>query len=321
MERRKIILFGKTAFCVTLPQAWVKKNNLHKGDSLSVQETARNSLELIPANVSLDTSLSIELPITDLSTERIISYLHSMYLNGYSIIILTGSNADKIAGIRKYVHELIATDIMEVTSNNIVINMLWDMTNMDLQNMISRINNILKAMFTETKELFGTTISSKDILEKSHEVTRQVLLTRRVITHALKDSASAQKFKFSTHELYYTSYFVYFLGKIGDFIGELSSRITAAKNNKEFNLEVRYSVEKLLFGISSYFESVMDTYYKHIKGVAFTIQHYEQFAEDINALLAHHTSDSFALADSMNLIMTKVHEAEAIIINIETAPK
>jgi len=84
MDKRKIILFGKSAYCLTLPQAWVKKNNFKKGDLLGVQETHRNSLELIPQN--------------------------------------TG----KAASIRKYVHEFIAAEVMDVTPDKIVINVLWN---------------------------------------------------------------------------------------------------------------------------------------------------------------------------------------------------
>ena len=38
MEFRKLIAFGKTSFVMSIPKAWVVKNNLKKGDLLSLEE-------------------------------------------------------------------------------------------------------------------------------------------------------------------------------------------------------------------------------------------------------------------------------------------
>ena len=321
MERRKIILFGKTAFCVTLPQSWVKKNKLQKGDSLNVQETPRNSLELIPAPVLPSKNPGIELDIDGKSIEGIASYLLGAYLNGYSVITLNGPATGKVSSIREYVNDLIATEVMEVTANKIVINMFWDVGSMDLHTLINRIDNILKAMFTETKELLASEASSRGVLEKGHEVKRQVLLTRRVATHALNDSSTAQKFNLSTLELHYFSYLVYFLGRICDFVMELSARIGQAKDAERLGLDLRYAVEKLLFGLFDYYESVMDGYYKQVKGAEFSIERYAGFPEDLSSLREQSSPDAFLLSDSMNLIMAKVHELESVIINMQTSPR
>lgn len=44
--RKKLIKFGKSAFCMILPHAWIEENRIKKGDLLSVHETLRNSLDL-----------------------------------------------------------------------------------------------------------------------------------------------------------------------------------------------------------------------------------------------------------------------------------
>ena len=39
MEPRKIIQFGNSSYVITLPQDWMKENNLDKGDKLNVTES------------------------------------------------------------------------------------------------------------------------------------------------------------------------------------------------------------------------------------------------------------------------------------------
>ncbi len=149
-EERKLIQFGKSAFCITMPHTWLKKNNIKKGDSLSVQETTRNSLEVMPANGLTDEGHELTIDITEKSTDEIIQLLLSTYLNGYTVITLRGPNAGKVAFVRKHVHEFIAAEIMEVTSNKIIIHIFWDIHNINLNAIITRIGHITKSIFTDT---------------------------------------------------------------------------------------------------------------------------------------------------------------------------
>jgi antitoxin component of MazEF toxin-antitoxin module len=44
MEFRKLINFGKTSHVVSIPKAWLLKNKLNKGDTVSLQEVDGNLL-------------------------------------------------------------------------------------------------------------------------------------------------------------------------------------------------------------------------------------------------------------------------------------
>jgi phosphate uptake regulator len=156
MEERKLIQFGKSAFCMTMPQAWLRKNHLKKGDSLSVQETLRNSLEIMPAGGNTEDAHELDIDISGKSTDEIIQLLLSTYLNGYTVITLRGPNAGKVAFVRKHVHEFIAAEIMEVTSNKMVIHIFWDINNIHLQSIINRVGHITRSVFAETIELIDS---------------------------------------------------------------------------------------------------------------------------------------------------------------------
>src|SRR3989344_5981668 len=169
MEERKLIKFGKSAFCITMPHTWLKKNKIKKGDSVSVQETLRNSLEIIPTNgssESRDGQHELIIDISEKTTNEIIQLLLSTYLNGYTIITLQGPNAGKVAFVRKHVHEFIAAEIMEVTSDKIVIHVFWDIKTIDLHSIINRIGHITRSIFSEAIELIDSDTNVKDIIEK-----------------------------------------------------------------------------------------------------------------------------------------------------------
>src|SRR3989344_102287 len=231
-EQRKLIKFGKSAFCITIPHTWLEKNKLRKGDTLSVQETLRNSLEIIQTNGLSNSAHELEIDITEKSTDEIIQLLLSTYLNGYTLITLRGPNAGKVEFVRKHVHEFIAAEIMEVTSNKIIIHVFWDIKTISLPSIIHRIGHITNSIFSETIEMIDSDISVRDIKEKGLEVQRQVLLARRAIKYALNNSAAAHKFNFSSLELLYISYITYFFGMIGDYVIKIAEIIDKSKLNK-----------------------------------------------------------------------------------------
>ncbi len=286
MEERKLIQFGKSAFCITLPQTWLKKNRINKGDSLSVQETLRNSLEIMPVHGASEEAHELSIDISGKSTDEIIQLLLSTYLNGYTVVVLHGPNAGKVAFVRKHVHEFIAAEIMEVTSNKIVIHIFWDISTIHLQSIIMRIGYITRSIFSETIELIDSERDITDIREKGLEVQRQVLLARRAIKYALNNSAVAHKFNLSSLELLYVSYIIYFFGMVADYILKIAQIIDHAKLNQFKNLLTDQNAKKELKALiqrtSDYYKKVLDTYNKHNKLVKFVFSEYADFEDSID---------------------------------------
>lgn len=326
MEERKLIQFGKSAFCITIPHTWLKKNRIKKGDSLSVQETLRNSLEIMPAKDSTKEGQELSIDITGKSTDEIIQLLLSTYLNGYTIITLRGPNAGKVAFVRKHVHEFIAAEIMEVTSNKIVINIFWDINAIDLNSIIIRIGRITKSIFSDTIELIDSEISAKDIVEKGFEVRRQVLLARRAIKYALNNSAAAHKFNLSSLELLYVSYIIYFFGMVGDYILKVAKIIDEAKLNEFKDLlkdqNARKELKALVQRTSDYYGKVIDTFHKHNKLVKFVFSEYVDFEESIDDFRKKNLQLwAPLLAEYIKMLIFKIKETEFIMISMENAPK
>ncbi len=326
MEERKLIQFGKSAFCITLPHMWLKKNQVKKGDSLSVQETLRNSLEIIPNNSDSEKLHELSIDIAEKSTDEIVQLLLATYLNGYTVITLNGPNSGKVTFIRKHVHEFIAAEIMEVTSNKIVIHVFWDIKTINLQSIIVRIGHITNNIFSETIELIDSEANVREIEEKGLEIQRQVLLARRAIKYALNNSAAAFKFNLSSLELLYISYMIYFFGMVGDYILKLAKLIEKSKLNGFKDLLTNEKSKKdlimLIQRTANYYSKVIDSYNKHNKLVKFVFSEYIDFEESIDRF-RERNSQLFTplLSEYIKMLIFKIKETEFTMISMENAPK
>ncbi len=326
MEERKLIQIGKSAFCITMPHTWLKKNRIKKGDSLSVQETLRNSLEIMPNKSFLDETKELSIDIAGKSTDEIIQLLLSTYLNGYTIISLRGPNAGKVAFVRKHVHEFIAAEIMEVTTNKIVIHVFWDINAINLHSIIGRIGLITRGIFSETKSLVDSESNVEDIIDKGFEVQRQVLLARRAIKYALNNSAAAHKFNLSSLELLYISYIIYFFGMVGDYVLKVAKIINEAKLNQFKDLLKDQNAKKelgaLILRASDYYGKVLDTYNKRNKLVKFVFSEYIDFEDSIDDFRKKNEQLwAPLLAEYLKMLIFKIKETEFIMISMENAPK
>lgn len=332
LAERKLIKFGKSAYCLTMPQTWLKKNRIKKGDSLSVQETLRNSLEIMPTNGHSNGLHELSIDITEKSTDEIIQLLLSTYLNGYTLITLHGPNAGKVEFVRKHVHEFIAAEIMEVTSDKIVIHVFWDINTINLDAIIVRTGHITKSIFSETIALIDLTADMKekanmrDIAEKGFEIQRQVLLARRAIKYALNNSSAARKFNLSSLELLYVSYIIYFFGMIGDYVLKLARIIDKAKLEKFNKLlkdkNAQKELKALIQRTSDYYGKVVDAYNKHGKLVKFVFSEYADFEASIDEFRKKNLQLwTPILAEYLKMLIFKIKETEFIMISMENAPK
>ncbi len=326
MDQRKLIHFGKSAYCITLPHTWIKKNALKKGDNLGVQETLRGSLEVIPNPEVHDEGSSLEIDISGKSTDEIIHLLLATYLNGYTIITLLGKNSGKVAYIRKHVHEFIAAEIMEVTADKISIHIFWDIESINLSAILNRISHIIQNLFAETIDLLETCADTQDIVERGSEVQRQVLLAKRAISYALRHSFAAQKFNMTSIDLYYTSYVIYFFGKIAEYIVEISRVICDSQVQKVLGVKSKAQLKVLLQRTSAYFAKVVENHHKKGDHSRFVISEYQSFEA---AIATFRVSEKRAplqvwipvVAEYPKMIINKVKETEFVMINIENSPK
>ena len=322
MEQRKVIQFGKSALCMTLPHAWTKKHQIRKGDLINVQETLRNSLELFPAVAEMKPSSSLTIDISGRTTDEIIQLILATYLNGYTVVTLKGSNKGKVAYLREHIHEFIAAEIMEVTSDTIVIHVFWDVETINLNTILRRIDHIIRSIFEETKDILQEKVRTNDIKEKGNEIQRQVLLGKRAITYALNNSSTALKFNLSSLELYYLSYIIYFSGRIAEYIPFIAESIEAADFEKEITQEEKEEFTEIFTRAYQYYKKVMDVYNKRNQGQKFVLSEYEEFHKEIEAYRQRNGNAKKPIpGEYLMLLVRTIKEMEFTMINLENSPK
>jgi phosphate uptake regulator len=322
MEQRKVIQFGKTALGMTLPHTWLKNHRVNKGDVVNVQLTPRLSLEVFPKSVPSERSSTLAINITGKSTDEIVQLILSTYLNGYTIVKLEGDNKGKVAYLREHIHEFIAAEIMEVTSNKIVIHVFWDVDTVDLKSILRRIDHIIRSMFEETNDLVGPVTRTNDILQKGYEVNRQVLLGRRAITYALNNAETAQRFNLSGLDLHYLSFVLYFSGKIAEQIVHAAESIQQAIQDDDMPKAGRDDLSTLLERTTTYYVKVLDVFNKKNEGQRYINSEYQDFNEAIKIFRQknHHLWRPTA-AEYLTMLARTIKEMEFVMINLENSPK
>lgn len=94
MEQRKLITLGKSSYAITLPKDWVTRNQLEKGDMISVVVQRDGSLGVNPSQDVEEDVTGIQLDVgVDEGADSIIRRIIGCYLDGYTHIAL---RSDKI---------------------------------------------------------------------------------------------------------------------------------------------------------------------------------------------------------------------------------
>lgn len=321
MEKRKLIHFGRSAFCITLPSAWVKKNRMKKGDEVFVNETTRSSLEVSSVPKLIKENYELVIEIADKQEDEILELILASYLNGYTTIKLIGPNSGKIEKITKQVKELIATEVMEANTNSITINVFWDLNDIDLDSIINRIGHILRTIFTEIIEMLDSRAKVTEIIDKGNEVQRQILLCRRAIKCALNNSALAKKFNLMPLEMFYLSNIKYSLGVISEHLIGIARIIYEDKLDKSLSPKDKKELREILQKVMHYFTNVLDHFIKSKNQERISLKDFADFEKKMSKFMNSPETSMPLLAEYITLILVKIKEIQFNVIGMQNCPK
>src|SRR3989344_1490978 len=96
MEKRKLIKFGSSSHVLSIPNYWLKKHKLKKGDLLYFEENKNGELILFPELVGEESLKKITIKAENKSLERLGREVLSAYINNFNVIIIIGSNLNAI---------------------------------------------------------------------------------------------------------------------------------------------------------------------------------------------------------------------------------
>ena len=97
MEYRKLIKFGNSSHIISLPNSWVKKNKLRKGDLIYYTENGNNELVLNPKLKDEKQGVTeIMIDITNKNLNEMRREIHSAYINNFNTINIIGKDLKQL---------------------------------------------------------------------------------------------------------------------------------------------------------------------------------------------------------------------------------
>lgn len=149
MEQRKIVALGKSSLVVSLPKTWLKRNNLDRGDRVSLDIQRDGSLVIHPVIDVREDKKEIHLYIkADENEDSIIRRIIGSYLDGYTAIKLTSAKIFTVSQ-QKAIRQIVGTlymMIMESEASSILLQTLIDESKASVTSGIERMHIITYSM-------------------------------------------------------------------------------------------------------------------------------------------------------------------------------
>ncbi|MFC1728093.1 AbrB/MazE/SpoVT family DNA-binding domain-containing protein [Nanoarchaeota archaeon] len=194
MEYRKLIKFGNSSSVVSLPKSWVDKNNLKKGDLVTLDEQEGNLL-LTPKFIDSERKPEeIELCLDGLDRTSIMYLIRSVYRKGYDVIRITfnnqtcphyreGKNNRVVSVIHEEVNRLTGVEITGQKENSCIVRSITEPSPKEFEIVLRRLflllmdasDDLMTGVKTTDKALIET------IYEKHNTISKFVSYCLRVI--------------------------------------------------------------------------------------------------------------------------------------------
>lgn len=268
IDIRKLIEFGKGSFIVSMPKSWVVRNNLKKGDLISVNE---DGFELVLAAKSEEKKIELTETTIDAKGKSMDSLkveIVSSYLNGYDTINILFDSSSEAPKIKNVLRNLSGLEIMEQTSTKIVAKNLINVNEIQISNIIRRTDTIIRSMMEDTALCATDRCTYDSINHRDADVNRLYFLGYKVLKNAIKNPRIAKSLGLDAWQLHGETQILLRLEKIAD------SQKRIARNLCSIKLE-RWMINEfssLHIDMSEAYKSVMKAYYSKDRDIAIQIE-------------------------------------------------
>jgi len=269
IDVRKLISFGKGSYIVSMPKSWIEKNNLKKGDLISVDD---EGFELVLSANQEEQKLEskeISIDAKGKELELLKTEIVSSYLNGYDTInILFDSNSREAPQIKDIIRNLSGLEIMEQTSTRISAKNLININEISINNIIRRMDIITRAMIEDVILCSTGQCNPDSIMNRDLDVNRLYYLGYRVIRNAMKNPRIAKSLGQDSWKLHLEKLMILRLEKMADCQKRIARHLSAVKLDRNSLNEL----SRIHRDIGETFSAVMKAYYNNEKGAALNIE-------------------------------------------------
>ncbi len=306
MDYRKLIKFGNSSYVVSLPGSWLKKNKLSKGDIIHLEEDGDSRLILHTNNEKKLDEKEILIETKNKTFPRVQGEIYNAYIDGYDVIKLSGENIGLFAkDIRDIMNNFVAIEIIEQTNNKIVAKNFLNISDVKVNDVIRRIDIILRSMMEDCISCIedGDSVS---IINRDVDINRFCFMLERILRTAMNNPGVSRKIGISGTELLNLWYIVMNMESIGDEV----KRISRFMKSMNFNSKQKNELKQLYCDIEKSYLDVMKAYYKNDKDLAFEVN----FRKDD----LHDRCDKFYEKNHLPKLSAMIEKMKALVAWIRT---
>ncbi|MBI2649841.1 phosphate uptake regulator PhoU [Candidatus Woesearchaeota archaeon] len=265
IDVRKLISFGKGSYILSVPKSWIEKNNLKKGDLISVNDEgfeltlSANQQEKKPdfKEISIDSK--------NKDIEMLKAEIVSSYLNGYDTInILFGNDNKEAPKIKDIIRNLSGLEIMEQTSTRIMAKNLININEISIGNLVRRMDIITRAMMEDAILCCRGNCNYDSIHNRDIDVNRLYFLGYRVIKNAMKNPRIAKSLGTEPWQLHSDTMMILRIERIADRQKRIARYLCTASLDRQTLAEL----DKVHTDISEAYNEVMKSYYNNDKQIS-----------------------------------------------------
>ncbi|NIB98838.1 phosphate uptake regulator PhoU [Halobacterium sp. R2-5] len=194
MERRKVQVTGGSTFTVSIPKDWARDHDVDAGDEVGFHPDS-GSLLLTPVT-STDTEKG-SLDITGMEGDELMRAVMTMYVSGFDVLAL---EADRITSeqrrvIRNATQSLVGLEVLEETSDRVVVQDLLDSSELSIHNAVRRMHLIATSMLGDAVEALANRDLdvAEDVMGRDDDVDRLWYVVSRIFRGALRSPKVAQE--------------------------------------------------------------------------------------------------------------------------------
>ena len=269
IDVRKLISFGKGSYILTMPKSWLEKNNLKKGDLISVDDEGFELILSINQQEKKSEAKEIGIDAKGKGIEVLKAEIVSSYLNNYDTInILLDNNNKEAPKIKDIIRNLSGLEIMEQTSTRIVAKNLININEISIKNIIRRMDIITRAMMEDAILCYRGQFIYESINQRDVDVNRLYFLGLRVINNAMKNPRIAKSLGIEPWQLHSDTLIILRLEKIADRQKRIARYACMANLDRASLAEL----DRLHTDISEAYNGVMKSYYNQDKQLAIQIE-------------------------------------------------
>ena len=283
MELRKLITFGKGSYIISLPKSWVNKNNMKKGDLVSIAENKNELILSTQVDAEKKEETSIVIDAGGKSMGRVKTEIVSAYMNNYDAIeILLKDRRANASELKDTMMNLAGLEVMEQTATRIVAKDLMDFKEVSIPAIIRRMDVIVRNMIEDSILSLEDKSHCESIRQRDQDVNRLHFMALRVIGKSIKDPAIARLLHTDCWTLHNDKLVILRLEKIGDEQKRIAKNLTYAAIAKKAAQELK-NIHALL---KQRYIDVMKAHYTKDKELAYAVENSsQQFMDKCNDFL------------------------------------